>query len=419
MKQILTTCIAVGILGLMASMALAQENWPTWRGAHNTGAALTGNPPVVLDEAKNLKWKVPILGQTQSTPVVWQDQLFYQTVLPVEGSDAFRFEVVCLNRQTGQTLWQTTACQAVPHEKHHRTASFASFSPVTDGRKLWVNFGSRGLYCYDLEGRLQWQKDLFQMKIRGAFGEASSPCLAGNAVVVVCDQEDQSMIFAFQKDSGDLLWRKDRDEASNWTTPVAVEVEGKMQVIVGGKNAILAYEASTGDVIWSCRGQTGNVIPTPVVGDGVVFCISGFQGSALQAIELGHTGDLTDTDAVLWSMSDGTPYVPSPVLLDNRLFFCASRRNQGIVSCYDVSTGRPLYSQQRLAGINMIYASFTGLKDRLYIAGRNGGIVVLKNSDSFVVLSTAKFDEEFDASPVIVGNDLYLKGNHFLYCFSE
>ena len=172
-------------------------------------------------------------------------------------------------------------------------------------------------------------------------------------------------------------------------------------------------------MIWSCSGQTGNVIPTPVVGDGVVYCISGFRGSALQAIELGHTGDLTDTNAVLWSMSDGTPYVPSPVLLGKRLFFCASSRNQGIVSCYDVTTGKSLYSQQRLDGIDMIYASFVGVPDRLYIAGRNGGVAVLKNSDRFEILSTVKFEDEFDASPVIIGNDLYLKGNQFIYCFSQ
>ena len=234
MKQTLKTSIVAGILGLLTSFAWAQENWPTWRGSHNTGAAVNGNPPVVLDVSKNLKWKVPVLGKTQSTPVVWQDKLFYQTAIPVEGSDAFRFEVVCLNRQTGETLWQQTACQAVPHEKHHGTASFASYSPVTDGQKLWINFGSRGLYCYDLDGALQWKRNLIEMQIRNAFGEGSSPCVAGDTVVVVCDHEGQSEIFAFQKDSGDLLWHKDRDEGSNWTTPVAIEVEGQSQVVVGG-----------------------------------------------------------------------------------------------------------------------------------------------------------------------------------------
>jgi len=200
---------------------------------------------------------------------------------------------VCLDRATGKVLWQKTAKEAVPHEGHQPTGSFASNSLVTDGHRAWASFGSRGLYCFDMEGNLKWSRPLVPMKIKMAFGEGSSPCLAGDAIFVVCDQEGQSVLFAFNKETGQPLWRKDRDEKTSWATPVAAEQDGKVQIITNATSLIRSYDAKTGDILWQCKGQTDNVIPTPITAFGMVFCISGFRGSALQAIRLGRTGDLT------------------------------------------------------------------------------------------------------------------------------
>jgi outer membrane protein assembly factor BamB len=270
-----------------------------------------------------------------------------------------------------------------------------------------------------MDGNLKWSQPLVRMNARMGFGEGSSPCVAGDGVFVVCDHEGQSVIFAFNKETGQLLWRKDRDEKTAWATPVAAESGGKTQIITNATSLIRSYDAKTGDLIWQCKGQTANVIPTPIVAFDKVYCISGFRGSSLQVIRLDRTGDLSDTDAIVWQMKDGTPYVPSPVLMGERLFFCGDGGNKGLITCYNAVTGKPLYSKQALTGIDSIYASFVGAGDRVYVAGRNGVTVVVKNADTFETLAANKLDDGFDASPAIAGDELYLKGAKSLYCIAK
>ena len=302
----LSTAICAGALA-----ASADDYWPTWRGPQATGAAVKGNPPTTWSESENIKWKVELPGKGQSSPIIWENKIFFQTAIdtgqagaaeaqpaqpaaPARGGmggsapkTVHKFNVVCMDRATGRTLWQKTATEAVPHEGHQETGSFAAYSPVTDGKYVWASFGSRGLYCYDMDGNLKWSKPLVRMTIKMGFGEGSSPCLAGNAIVVVCDHEGQSVIFAFNKETGDLIWKKDRDEKTTWATPIAVEANDKLQIVTNGTKATRSYDAKTGDLIWQCSGQTDNAIPTGVVGFGMVYCISGFKGSSLQAIRLG------------------------------------------------------------------------------------------------------------------------------------
>ncbi len=437
----ITVVLLATLIATSAWAASGQDYWPTWRGPNGTGTAAQGNPPLTWSESENIKWKVEIPGQGQSSPVIWGDRIFFQTAIdtgragqaerpasPQAGNrrgggrgptTVYRFDVICLDRATGKTLWQKTAAEAVPHEGHQQTGSFASYSPITDGKHVWASFGSRGLHCYDLDGNLKWSKPLIQMSTRSGFGEGSSPCLAGDAIVVVCDHEGQSVVFAFNKETGDLLWQKDRDERTSWASPVSTKVGGTTQVITCATNFTRSYDAKTGEIIWQCGGMTANAIPTPIVAFGRVYCISGFRGSALQAIELGRTGDLTGTDAIAWQMSDGTPYVPSPVLMGERLFFCASGGNQGIVSCYHAKTGEALFSKERLEGVNSIYASFVGVGDRVYIPGRGGTVAVIKNADTYEVLATNKLDDGFDATAAIVGDELYLRGNQNFYCIAK
>ncbi|MHC4520082.1 MAG: PQQ-binding-like beta-propeller repeat protein [Planctomycetota bacterium] len=445
MKQNLATKIV--LLALLAVMCIgpaAEANWPRWRGPLATGVAPEGNPPMTWSETDNIKWKIDVPGASTSSPIIWEDKLFFQTAVLTEqaapattgAQDAagpgrggrrggmsqapggtYRFDLVCLDRANGKILWQKTVRQEQPHEGHHRDHGYASYSPVTDGEHLWASFGSRGLHCFDLAGNLKWSKDLIKMETRSGFGEGSSCALAGDAVIVVLDHEGDSAIFAFDKTTGDLLWRKDRDERTSWATPVAVEVDGKTQVVTNATTFVRSYDAATGEVIWQCTGQTENAIPTPVIGFGKVFCTSGFRGSALQAIELGRTGDLSDTDAIAWQVNEATPYVPSPLLYGDRLYVCSG--NNAVISCFQVSTGQPHYAKQRLDGIRGVYASPVGVADRVYFAGRNGVTVVIKNADVLEVLATNTLDDGFDASPAIVGDNLYLKGRKSLYCIAK
>ena len=218
--------------------ASGQDYWPNWRGPDNTGASKTANPPVTWSETENIKWKVPVPGEGLSTPIVWENKVIFLAAIETDtkGSGSineYKFDVVCLDRETGKTLWQKTPIQTAPHEGHQQTGSFASSSAVTDGNHIWAGFGSRGVYCYDMDGNKIWDKDLGKMRMARGFGEGSSVALAGNAIIVQMDQEDQSKIYALNKDTGDIIWQKDRDEVTSWATPLPVEYDGKFQVVIG------------------------------------------------------------------------------------------------------------------------------------------------------------------------------------------
>jgi len=418
--------------------------WPTWRGPAANGTAAQGNPPVTWSESENIKWRVEIPGEGHSSPVIWGNKIFLQTAIdtgqvkstatqPAPPSAApngrkslstaapktvHQFDLVCVERTTGKILWQKTATEAVPHEGHQPTGTFANYSPVTDGKYIWVSFGSRGLHCFDWDGNLKWSQPLPILRTVMGFGEGSSPALAGDAVIVVCDQEAGSAIFAFNKATGEQLWRKDRDEPTSWATPAVAEVDGRTQVIVSATKLTRSYDARTGDLIWQCSGQVRNVIPSPVLGFGMVFCTSGYQGSSLQAIKLsGSHGDLSGTDAVVWQVKKGTPYVSSPLLYGNRIYVFSVLTPK--LSCHEARTGKPLFPEQTLEGINQVYASPIGVADHVYCPGRNGVTVVIRNADTFEILATNKLDDGFDASPAVIGDELYLRGHKSLYCIGR
>lgn len=435
----------LGVIGMVlwasATVMWAEGNWPTWRGVDMTGVAADADPPVEFSESKNLAWKVAIPGGGNGTPVVWGEKMFLQSAVrtgrtgtppakPPEitgfmrsrfgtsrSNHVYQFNVVCLNRLTGKVLWQKTVREAVPHEGHHRDHGYASFSPVTDGKHVWVSFGSRGVHCLDTDGKLIWSKDLGLMYTRNSFGEGSSPALAGQALLVLMDQEGPSYLTALDRDTGRELWRKKRDEKSSWTTPLVVTAGGRMQAIVNGSNRTRSYDVKTGEVIWECGGQTQNVIPAPVTGFGMVYCASGFRGNTMQAIELGRTGDLTGSKAVRWSWDTACPYVPSPLLVGRRLYFFTT--NTASLSCADAKTGKAHYQRQRLPDMRGVYASPIGAAGRVYLPGRRGTVTVIKDSDKLEILATNKLDDGFDASPVAIGKRLYLRGKKYLYCLAR
>ncbi|MBL7153774.1 MAG: PQQ-binding-like beta-propeller repeat protein [Phycisphaerae bacterium] len=416
----------------------SDDYWPTWRGPDCMGISPKGNPPLIWSELKNIKWKVKLTGDgSNSSPVIWGNKIFFQTAAKTEvrrepipigesgdakpeyppPSNAYKFNVVCLDRESGKLLWQKTVREELPHQGHHTDHGFASFSPVTDGKLVWASFGSHGLYCYDTDGNLKWSKDLGKMDIGNSYGEGGSPALAGDAVIVVMDHEGDSFIAVFEKETGEIIWKKDRDEDTSWATPLPIEVKGRMQVVTSSANFVRSYDLETGQMIWKCKGQAVSVIPSPVAGMGMVFCAGGSRGPSLQAIELGHTGDLTDTDAVKWHVAKVTPYVPSPLLYGNKFYFCYV--NEGVISCYNAETGKAHFFKQRLEQIDELYASPVGIAGRVYLVGRNGVTYILKLSEKIEVLAVNKLDDRFDCSPAFVGNEIYLKGKENLYCIAS
>lgn len=435
---VLFAVVAVSVVAISSGHAETPlENWPKWRGPEGTGVNHSANPPTKWSEQENIRWKVELPGNGSSTPIVWQDRIFLLTAISVEKDAAaakleppagrgfrppvpknpYKFVVLCVDRATGKTLWQKVAREEVPHEGHHKDHGFASSSPVTDGKHLFVNFGSRGLYCYDLEGNLKWEKDLGRMQTRNGFGEGASPALHGDTLVITWDHEGEDFIAAFDKKIGDELWRQQREEPTSWATPLIVEHEGKPQVITAATDRVRSYDLATGKGLWNAEGLTTNAIPSPVTADGIVYLMSGYRGNKLLAIRLGGSGDLTDTESLLWNYNKRTPYVPSPLLYDNRLYFFAS--NTGILTCLDVATGKPLIDAERVAGLGNVYASPVGAAGRVYLTGRDGTCVVIKHADSYEVLATNRLDDPIDASPVAVDQELFLRGKQHLYCIAE
>lgn len=420
MKTILFTVVLLltfqaGALGVDDEAA-----WPRWRGPEATGVSPTGQPPLEFGENKNLDWKLALPGEGSSSPVIWGDRLFLLTAEPSgEGHPRgfFDFNVVCVDRSKGAIEWIRTARREVPHEGHHKDHGYASHSPVTDGERLYVHYGSRGVHAFTLDGERVWERDLGKMETRRGFGEGSSPALHDGTLYVNWDHQGESFIVALDAASGQTKWKVSRDEVTSWSTPVVVEHEGAHQVVVSATRKVRAYEPDSGEVIWETGGQTINVIPTPVSGHGLLFATSGFMGKSLMAIELGHRGDLTGTDAIRWSVDRGTPYVPSPLLYDDFLYVID--HNKGILSCYDAPTGKPHYVQQRLPLVPNVYASPVGAAGRVYIAGRDGGVLVIRKGPDFEVLAENRLDEGIDASPAIIGKTLYIRGQQHLYSFSQ
>jgi outer membrane protein assembly factor BamB len=440
--------LAISIIFLIASASVdvfgapGSDYWPSWRGQDTTGVSNKGNPPLKWSETENIKWKVKLTGDgSNSSPIIWEDKIFFQAAVKtdVKGNAApsdtrgrsrrrrgpggapptnvYQFNLVCLDRNSGKLVWQKTVREELPHQGHHNDHGFASFTPVTDGKLVWANFGSRGVYCFGTEGNLKWSKDLGKMNTVMGFGEGGSLAVTGDAVIVVKDHEGESFIIALNKMTGETIWKKERDEVTSWATPLPVKVSGKTQIITSATNLIRSYDLMTGDVIWQCGGQTRNVIPTPVTGFGMVYCTSGFRGSSLQAIELGHTGDLSNTDAVKWHVKEATPYVPSPLLYGDKIYVCSV--NQGVISCYNAKTGKAYFFKERLEEISGIYASPSGAAGRVYFVGRKGTTYVLKLSEKFEVLAVNKIDDRFDCSPAFAGDEMYLKGKENLYCIVE
>lgn len=413
---------------------LRESNWHQWRGPQANGVAVAANPPATWNAMKNVRWKVAIPGDGSATPIVWENRIYLLTAIETDRvpkdppkaderaktrppAKLFQYTVLCLDRETGEEVWRQVACEAAPHEGRHHTNTFASASPTTDGKHLYVSFGSRGIFCFNLAGELQWQRDLGDMRTRYGWGEATSPVVHGNSLVINWDHEDQSFIEVLDTTTGETKWKQDRDEPTSWATPLVVEHEGRTQVIANGTTRVRSYDLSTGDIVWQCGGQTVNAIPSPLVHKQVAFCMSGYRGSAAYAISLDATGDLTDTNQPRWIYSKRTPYVPSPLLLGSQIYFTA--QNTSVLSCLDVETGKPVFDSERILGLANMYASPVAAAGRIYFTDRNGTTTVLKHGPKLEVLATNKLDEPIDASPAIAGKQLFLRSAKHLFCIEQ
>lgn len=425
MKKLLSIVVCIHLSASIVASDLATD-WPQWRGPDASGAAVAANPPTTWSESENIKWKIDVPGISSSTPIVLGDRVYVATAVKTDRvkEDAesavknyYDYMVLAYDRATGKEVWRTTLTSQVPHEAGHNTNTFASSSPITDGEKIYVSFGSQGIYSLDLSGQMLWAKDLGKMQTRNQFGEGSSPALHKGTLVVPFDHEGESFVAALDADTGDEKWRQARDERTTWATPLITEYQGRAQVITNGSNRVRSYDLATGELIWQCGGQAGNPIPTPVRFEDNVIVMTGFRGYAIYSIPLSATGDITGTGEATWVEEDAAPYVSSPLLYQGQLYFL--KANNGVVVSRDAKTGELLIDQTRLPEISTVYASPVAAGGHIFLTSREGTTIVIKHGKSFEVVATNKLNDEIDASAAIVGDEIFLRSKTHLYCIAE
>ncbi len=416
-----------------------EQNWHHWRGPNADGTAPKADPPLKWDSKTNVAWKAELPGRGSATPVVWGDRVFVLSALKTDRqakpeempkpdprfdvktappTHFHKFFVLCFDRATGKKLWEKVVAEAVPHEGHHKSHSYAAGSPTTDGKFLYASFGSFGTYCLDFEGNVVWGRtDLGRLHTRYGWGEAVTPVVHGGALLLNHDQEADSKLYCLDAATGKNKWVASRDEKSTWSTPVVVDHGGKIQVVTNGTTRVRSYDLATGEVVWQCAGMTVNPIPSPVRFGDSVICLSGYGGAAGVSVPLASKGDLGTRGKVDWRVASGTPYVPSPALAGDLLYF--TQANSSVLTVLNAKTGKVVVDKERLPQVKEFYASPLVAAGRVYFVDRSGTTVVLKVDEAVDVLAVNKLDDPIDASPVAVGKQLFLRSEKHLYCIAE
>jgi len=438
--------LSILLLAIFATGGFCQtdeaDQWANWRGPLQTGVAPSANPPIQWSEDKNIAWKTPLPGLGHSSPVVWDDRIYLTSARKIGEpfaprpdtapgahdnklvSSKFEFLAIAIDRKTGKVVWEKSLHSEIPHEGAHTSGSLASASPVTDGKHAYFHFGSYGTYCLDRDGKTVWKRDFGKMQTKHGHGEGSTPALHSDKLIINWDHEEQSFIAALDKKTGKTVWKIDRAEATSWSSPIIVDVDGNPQVIVSATEKIRGYDLENGKVIWSCGGLSNNVCASPVYEDGMLYAGSSYVRRMVMGINIrGAKGDLTNTDRIVWNRQERPPYVPSLLLVDDHLYYL--RHYQGILTRMKAKTGETPTGPFRLGSMREIYCSpvaTPGTKEkpgRIYVTDRSGHTVVISTNESADLIALNRLNDRFSASAAIVGRQMFLRGEKFLYCIAE
>ncbi len=391
---------------MIADEGEAAKYWPRWRGPSGQGLVAGSGYPDTWSATQNVAWKVAVPGSGNSSPIVWRDHVFLTAAY--EGGR--RLSLLAYRRSDGRLLWEAPAPGGRTDSGAHFKNGHASATPATDGERIYVSFGPRGLFAFDFNGKLVWQRDLGPMD--PYHGAAGSPLLYRDRLILYQDQYEASFIAAFDTRTGRELWRTPRAASVGWGTPIAVRVGDRDEVIVNGQQWVYAYDPASGRELWRCGGTTYEVIPTPVVGYGLVFCASGRAGPTL-AIRPGGSGDVTRTH-VSWTSPRGSPFVPSPILYGEQLYTINDMAS--IVTSFLAATGRVLW-QGRLgiAQREGFSASPVAVDGKVFFTNDEGETFVIRAGPAFDLLHVNRLGERTLASPALVDGRWYIRTARSLY----
>ncbi|HKY04743.1 MAG TPA: PQQ-binding-like beta-propeller repeat protein [Blastocatellia bacterium] len=445
---VLSVMLQALLLLPVAGKDRAGENWPSFRGSHAAGVADNQNLPERWDAAKstNVKWKTRVPGLAHSSPVVWGDRLFVTTAISSRGGDSFRkglygdgtasddrsvhqWKVFALDKGTGKVVWEAVAYEGVPREKRHIKATYANSTPATDGRYVVAFFGSQGLYAFDMKGRRVWKKDLGVLNA-GAYdipsfewGNASSPIIYNNLVIVQCDTQSESFLLAADIKTGKTVWKTPREELPSWGTPTVYPGKQRVELITNASNFIRGYDPATGKELWRLGGSSKITAPTPVFSGDMIVVASGRRPEApIFVIKAGATGDITlgkdqsSNQYVVWSKQQRGSYMPTPLIYNGYLYVLG---NQGVFDCYDLKTGQEVYRQRIPHQGSGFSASPVASDGKIYLSSEDGDMFVVRAGPKFEVLATNPMGEPLMATPAITSGTIFVRGQHHIYAIGR
>ncbi len=450
-KLVATMLLVAAIL----TLKVARAEWPQFRGPQGNGVCDTTKLPTHWGVDQDIAWSMKLPGVAWSQPVTAGSKVFVTTAITDEqelprvaesgpgfsffsregfsraflgGGEppkvTYRWQVLCLDGETGGVIWEQVAREGQPSIPIHRSNTYASETPVTDGQRVIAYFGMTGLFCYDLDGQLLWKKELGSYPTQYGWGTGSSPILHGSRLFVQVDNEESSFVVAIDKVSGDELWRASRDEKSNWSTPFIWASGVRTELITGGGNKVRSYNPETGELLWEMNAR-GRCATTPVADEERIYVgsVTRSTGSSeeLVAIRAGASGDISnqtdDADsAIAWRVRGAAPELASPLLYQSCIY--TLKQQGGIIACYDAETGKRHY-RQRLPGAANFIASPWASDGKVFCIDETGQTFVLAAGPKVEVLATNKLDDMFWSSAAVVGDRLLLRGVKRLYCIAH
>jgi outer membrane protein assembly factor BamB len=427
------------LLLFFTTLASSSDQWPQFRGPQSAGVADDPNLPDTWSSTRNVVWKTEIPGSGWSSPVVWGDRIFLTSVIstvapeaPKKGlyfggnregipADEHRWMVYAVDWKTGKIVWEREVHRGVPASAHHLKNTYASETPVTDGERVYAYFGNLGLFVFDMEGKPVWSQPWGPFRTRYGWGTASSPVLYKDRIYVVNDNDDRSFLAVLDKRTGKQIWRVERDEASNWSTPYIWENDRRTEIITSGTRKIRAYDLD-GKLLWELGGMSSIVIPTPFSQHGLLFLASGYVNDTVRpvyAVRAGARGDIslkegeTSNEYIAWYQRQAGPYNPSPLVYGDYYYTLLDR---GIFTCHDARTGREIYGKQRVdPEASAFTASPWASNGKIFALSEDGDTFVIQAGTEFKVLGKNPLDEMCMATPAIARGSLIIRTATKLY----
>lgn len=420
------------ILTLSSISLLHAENWPQFRGSQAGVAADDPRLPETWSQTENVVWKVNVPGIGWSSPVVWNDHVIVTSAVTAtdaekpkpglylgtyitEPKGEYKWIVSDYDLRTGQRRWEREVKAAVPGGAKHLKNSYASETPVTDGERVYVYFGNVGLFVFDLNGKPLWSKPMGPFRIRNGWGTASSPVVHRDRVYLVVDNDDRSFMMAYNKVTGSELWRVERQEGTNWTTPFVWEHDKRTEIITAGSDKTRAYDVD-GKLLWELSGMSTIAIPTPFARHGLLYISSGYVADQLRptyAIRPGASGDIslkageTSNAFIAWSNPTAGPYNPTPLAYGDYLY---TLHDRGFLTCHDAKTGKEIYGRQRISAESTGFTSSPwAYNGKVFLLSEDGDTFVVQAGPEFKVLGKNSLGELTLATPAVAGRSLVVR----------